>query len=394
MRVLLGILAILLSVTKQAQATAVCPYWPLVIAHRGASGYLPEHSLAAYQLALEQGADFIEVDLVPSRDGVLIIRHENELSHSTDVANRAEFSHLYTKKQVDGIWQQGWFSEDFSLAELRRLKLKESLPKLRPQSAAHDGIYSIVTLAEVLALLNRHQQQTGRDLGIYIETKHPSYFADIGKRHDGQPIATDITALLVQQLNNTSVLPTQIYIQSFEVSNLVRLKHQLLPDAGLTRVKLVQLLGDSRQQFLQPKDSFSEPYDFYAASQGLLQMPELPAGLQAFAGTRLHYGLLMTPQGLSAVASYADGIGPWRQDLYPQIGSDVPLLAEAEKAALVVHPYTYRLEPDYLLPDAAGQQMSMQNEMGWIYRQGIQGVFTDFPDIAVKIREEFCKKGS
>ncbi|WP_333798019.1 glycerophosphodiester phosphodiesterase family protein [Rheinheimera sp.] len=394
MRVLLAIFAIVQGLTVQAQAAEACPYWPLVIAHRGASGYLPEHSLAAYQLALEQGADFIEVDLVPSRDGVLIIRHENELSHSTDVAKRAEFAHLYTKKQVDGIWQQGWFSEDFTLAELRRLKLKESMPKLRPQSAKHDGVYGIVTLAEVLELLSRYQQQTGRDLGIYIETKHPSYFAHIGKRQDGQPIATDITALLVQQLSNTSVLPTQIYIQSFEVSNLVRLKQQLLPDAGLTKVKLVQLIGDSRQQYLQPKDSFSEPYDFYAASQGLLQLPELPLGLKAFVGSRLHYGLLMTTQGLSAVTSYADGIGPWRQDLYPQIGGDVPLLAEAAKAGLVVHPYTYRLEPDHLLADGSGKLMSMQNELGWIYRQGIQGVFTDFPDIAVKIRSEVCNKGN
>ncbi|MCT6699473.1 glycerophosphodiester phosphodiesterase family protein [Rheinheimera sp. 4Y26] len=393
MRVLLGILTIVLGFTARAHATEVCPYWPLVIAHRGASGYLPEHSLAAYQLALEQGADFIEVDLVPSRDGVLIIRHENELSHSTDVAKRAEFAHLYTKKQVDGIWQQGWFSEDFTLAELRTLKLKESMPRLRPQSAVQDGVYSIVTLAEVLELLSRHQQQTGRDVGIYIETKHPSYFAHIGKRHDGKPIATDITALLVQQLGKTSALPGQMYIQSFEVSNLVRLKHQLLPHVGLTRVKLVQLLGDSRQQFMQPKDSFSEPYDFYAASQGQLQLSELPSGLKALAGSRAHYGLLQTTEGLSAVASYADGIGPWRQDLYPQIGGVLPLLAEAAKAALVVHPYTYRAEADYLLRDGSGQQTSMQDELSWIYRQGIQGVFTDFPDIAVKIRAEVCKNG-
>ncbi len=373
-------------------AIASCPQWPLVIAHRGASGYLPEHSLPAYQLALAQGADFIEVDVVPSRDGVLIARHENELSHSTDVASRPEFADRYTKKQVDGIWQQGWFSEDFTLAELRSLRLKESMPKLRPQSAAHDGRYSIVTLAEVLQLLNRHQQQTGVAVGIYIETKHPAYFAYTAVDVKGNPVQQDITELLVDQLRTTPSLPAHIYIQSFEVSNLVRLRQQLLPAADLQQIKLVQLLGDTKQQFLQPKDSFSEPFDIYGAEQGLFPLGLLTAELRVLLKKGFHYGDLTTTAGLAAVASYAEGIGPWRQNLYPQIGAETPLITQAAAAGLVVHPYTFRKESQYLLSDDKQQQMSINDELNWIFGRGIHGVFTDFPDIAVQARADVCTK--
>lgn len=373
-------------------AIASCPQWPLVIAHRGASGYLPEHSLPAYQLALAQGADFIEVDVVPSRDGVLIARHENELSHSTDVASRPEFAERYTKKQVDGSWQQGWFSEDFTLAELRSLRLKESMPKLRPQSAAHDGRYSIVTLAEVLQLLNRHQQQTGVAVGIYIETKHPAYFAYTAVDVKGNPVQQDITELLVDQLRTTPSLPAHIYIQSFEVSNLVRLRQQLLPAAGLQQIKLVQLLGDTKQQYLQPKDSFSEPFDIYGAEQGLFPLGLLTAEVRVLLKKGFHYGDLTTTAGLAAVASYAEGIGPWRQNLYPQIGAETPLITQAAAAGLVVHPYTFRKESQYLLSNDKQQQMSINDELNWIFGRGIHGVFTDFPDIAVQARADVCTK--
>lgn len=384
-------------VIYSASAMASCPQWPLVIAHRGASGYAPEHSLAAYQLALAQGADFLEVDLVPSKDGVLISRHENELSHSTDVASRAEFANRYTKKQVDGIWQQGWFSEDFTLLELRQLKLKESLPDLRKTSAAQDGQYGIVTLYEVLQLLARHKQQSGRDVGIYIETKHPSYFAKTGVGIDGQPIQQDISASLLQALQNAAViLPSSIYIQSFEVSNLVALKQQLSGTALLKQVKLVQLLGDTQQQFLQPKDSFSEPFDLYAIKQGLLPVqqltPQLDALVKMHAASGLHYGDLTTEAGLAAVASYADGIGPWRQNIYATVGVATPLLTKAATAGLVVHPYTFRKEQNYLLPGKGGDTVSMADELAWLYQRGIAGVFSDFPDIAVQTRAEVCAK--
>lgn len=382
-------------VVCSASAIASCPQWPLVIAHRGASGYAPEHSLAAYQLALEQGADFLEVDLVPSKDGVLISRHENELSHSTDVASRAAFANRRTQKQVDGISQQGWFSEDFTLLELRQLRLKESMPALRPQSSAQDGQLPIVTLTEVLQLLARHKQQTGRDVGIYIETKHPGYFASTGLSLEGKPIQQDISASLVNTLQSSAAaLPKDIYIQSFEVSNLVRLKTQLLPVAGLTRVKLVQLLGDTHQQFLQPKDSFSQPFDLYAIKQGLMPSqvltPQLEVLLNNLPGRHLHYGDLITDAGLAAVASYADGIGPWRQNIYASVGAATPLLNGAAKAGLVVHPYTFRQEHNYLLQGPEGKAVLLPDELTWLYKKGIAAVFTDFPDVAVKTRAKTC----
>ncbi len=395
----IGVIGLIGLTCCSATAIASCPQWPLVIAHRGASGYAPEHSLAAYQLALGQGADFLEVDLVPSKDGVLISRHENELSHSTDVASRAEFANRYTKKQVDGVWQQGWFSEDFTLLELRRLRLKESLPQLRQKSAAQDGRYGIVTLYEVLQLLARHKQQSGRDVGIYIETKHPGYFANTGVGIDGKPIQQDISASLVQALQNSAgILPSLIYIQSFEVSNLVALKRQLSGVTLLKQVKLVQLLGDTQQQFLQPKDSFSEPFDIYAINQGLLPAqpltPQLDALLNKHKATGLHYGDLTTEEGLAAVASYADGIGPWRQNIYATVGASTPLLTKAAAAGLVVHPYTFRLEQNYLLPGKDKTAVLMADELAWLYQKGIAAVFTDFPDIAVQTRAETCGKMS
>ncbi len=381
-----------------------CQARPLVIAHRGASGYLPEHSLAAYQKAIAQGADIIETDLVPSRDGVLIARHENELSTSTDVASRPEFATRKTRKQIDGIWQQGWFSEDFTLAELKTLRLKETLPALRPGSAAFDGQFQIVTFAEILQLLlkenAKRQQQAGvKPLGLYIETKHPTYFASVGKTQSGQPIALDITRLLVDALRQSeALLPETLYIQSFEVSNLLQLRYQLLPELPPSlqqKIKLIQLLGDTQQQYLQPKDSFSEPYDLVYLQQSAATMPaalaELATVVPGLTKPGFHYGQLLNTIGLPAIASYADGIGPWRQSLYPQIGAAIPLLKQAHAAGLEVHPYTFRQEQNYLLPDHLGQTVSMQAELVWLFRQGIDGVFADFPDVAAKARTAACR---
>lgn len=381
-----------------------CQARPLVIAHRGASGYLPEHSLAAYQKAIAQGADIIETDLVPSRDGVLIARHENELSTSTDVASRPEFAARKTRKQIDGSWQQGWFSEDFTLAELRTLRLKESLPALRPGSAAFDGQFQIVTFAEILQLLVRENEQRRSQAGLkpvdlYVETKHPTYFASVGRTLSGQPIKLDLTALLVDALQQfEAMLPETVYIQSFEVSNLLQLRYQLLPKLPPSlqqKIKLIQLLGDTQQQYLQPKDSFSEPYDLVFLQQSAATMPtplaELATVLPELTQPGFHYGQLLSRSGLSAIARYADGIGPWRQNLYPQVGASIPLLQQAHAVGLKVHPYTFRQEQTYLLPDKSGQSVSMQAELAWLFRQGIDGVFADFPDIALKARTVACR---
>lgn len=389
------------------QAAAACPQWPLVIAHRGASGYLPEHTLAAYQHALEQGADIIEADLVPTKDGVLISRHENELSTSTDVAQRPEFSERKTRKMVDGIVQEGWFSEDFTLAEIRQLKARESMPQLRPQSATFDGQYSVVTLPEILQLLQRHRISTGRNIGLYLETKHPTYFALEGRLLDGSLIATDITELLVAQLQqHSSILPANLYIQSFEISNLLQLKHQWLPQSGLlqdglktnhTKIHLVQLLGDIEQAFLQPKANFSEPYDVvYWRDQPSLSpvYSDLIKLLPQLTQSDFHYGDLLSSQGWLALASYADGIGPWRSNLYQQIDQQTPvlnaILKNAHQLDLTVHPYTYRIESQYLTKQADGSSVPLETELQWLYQKGIDGVFSDFPDIAIQARTAAC----
>ncbi|OBP15082.1 hypothetical protein A5320_06735 [Rheinheimera sp. SA_1] len=387
---------------------ATCPEWPLVIAHRGASGYLPEHSLAAYQRALDQGADIIEADLVPTKDGVLISRHENELSTSTDIASRAEFTDRKTRKMVDGITLEGWFSEDFTLAELRRIKLRESMPKLRPQSAAFNGQFDVVTLPEILQLLQRHRIATGRQVGLYLETKHPTYFAHAGTRLDGSPINNDLSTLLVAQLQQyKSILPAEIYIQSFEMLNLWQLKHQLLPNSELaghsTKIHLIQLLGDTEQAYMLPQGNFSEPYDVVYWRE---KMSEGQHAAYAALGKLLpklnqsgfHYGDLLTPQGWQALASYADGIGPWRSNLYRRIDEPRPVLrsvlSNARQAGLLVHPYTFRAEDNYLTHSADGTPVPLTQELQWLFSQGIAGVFTDFPDVAVQMRAKTCAEAA
>lgn len=381
---------------------ASCPQWPLVIAHRGASGYLPEHTMAAYQRALEQGADIIEADLVPTKDGVLISRHENELSTSTVIASHPEFASRKTRKIVDGIAQEGWFSEDFTLAELRQIKARESMPQTRPQSAAFDGQFDIVTLPEILQLLQRHRSATGRQVGLYLETKHPTYFSHAGIRLDGSPIATDLSKLLVAQLEQYQpILPADIYIQSFEILNLWQLKHQLLPNSDLaasqTKIHLIQLLGDTEQSYMQPQGNFSEPYDvvYWRQQQQLPAVyPGLATLLPALVQPGFHYGDLFSSQGWQALASYADGVGPWRSNLYRRIDEKNPLLHKvirhARQVGLLVHPYTFRAEDHYLTKNADGSAVSLRQELQWLLSQGITGVFSDFPDIAVQARAETC----
>lgn len=383
---------------------AFCQSKPLVIAHRGASGYLPEHSMAAYLKAIEQGADIIEADLVPTRDGILISRHENELNLSTDVASRAEFADRKTRKQVDGIWQEGWFSEDFTLAELKTLGLNETRPELRPESAKYNGKFQIVTLTEIIQRLHQVNQlraaQPGlAPVGLYLETKHPTYFSHAGVSLSGQPIAQDITQLLLQTLEQSvELLPNVVYIQSFEISNLANIRFQYWPQLTKQlqqRLQLIQLIGDTSGRFLQPNDSFSEPFDQVFAKQHPTAQP-LPESVQtalaALGGPSVHYGELTSTQGLTMIASYADGIGPWRENLYPQIGSDLSMLRQAQQLGLKVHPYTFRAEAPYLLKNQQGVPQSMHDELYWLFRQGIDGVFADFPDIAVAAKNAACSQ--
>jgi glycerophosphoryl diester phosphodiesterase len=313
----------------------------IVIAHRGASGERPEHTLAAYELAIEQGADFIEPDLVPTRDGHLVARHENEIGGTTDVAQHPEFAARRATRTIDGSQATGWFTEDFTLAELKTLRARERLPQLRPGNTRYDGQFAIPTLAEIIALAKRRSAETGRTIGIYPETKHPTYFAGIG-------LPTD--ARLVAELKRAGWdrADAPVFIQSFEVANLRRLKR-------MTRVRLIQLLANT-----------GAPAD----------------------GAQPSYAAMTTPAGLRAVAAYAYGIGPDKAMLWTD-GRATPLVADAHRAGLKVHPWTYRAEEPFLAQDHKGKpgREGLRAEIRAALGQGVDGVFTDFPLTGVQVRD-------
>lgn len=316
---------------------------PIVIAHRGASGERPEHTLGAYDLAIAQGADVIEPDLVPTRDGVLVARHENEIGETTDVAAHPEFADRRTTKTIDGRDVTGWFTEDFTLAELRTLRARERLPELRPLNTAYDGQETVPTLAEIIALAKRLSAELGRTIAIYPETKHPTYFAGIGLPTD-EPLVRELHAA------GWTTPDAPVFIQSFEVANLRRI-------AGMTRLRLIQLL-----------DAEGGPADGAASS----------------------YAAMATPEGLRAVAAYAWGIGPNKSMLVADGGA---LVRDAHRAGLRVHPWTFRAENRFLQPsfrrgaepDAHGD---LSGEIGAALRLGIDGFFTDFPAIGVAARDK------
>jgi glycerophosphoryl diester phosphodiesterase len=379
----------------------------IVIAHRGASGYRPEHTLEAYRLAIRQGADFIEPDLVATRDGVLVARHENEISGTTDVASRPEFANRRTTKTIDGVPLTGWFTEDFTLAELKTLRAKERIPAIRPGNTRFDGLYTVPTLAEVIALVKR-ESRNGRRIGIYPETKHPTYFAREGRRLDGTPINTSLGAKLVETLVAEGFTdPRRIYIQSFEVENLIELKKKLMPAAGLD-LPLVQLYDDL--QDAAPYDvayNVARGADLGALYGGLVQQVE--GGLTP--ATR--YGAFATEPVLAWMkANYASGVGPWKGSLFPrtplstpvdangdgkpQLAGQVtglvhPMLGWALKAGLQVHPYTLRAEETYLAQTPGGVPQSVVAEAVQLYGLGAQGFFIDHPDQGVLAREIFLE---
>jgi len=325
---------------------------PLVIAHRGASGDRPEHTLAAYELAIDQGADFIEPDIVPTRDGVLVARHENEISGTTDVAARPEFAARKTTRTIDGVTVTGWFTEDFTLAELKTLRARERLPQLR--ATAHDGQFEVPTLKEVIALVKRKERDAGRRIGLFPETKHPSYFASIGLALE-KPLVAELRAAGYRDKRDP------VFIQSFEIDNLRRLN-------AMTDLRLVQLIGD------------------------------LDSGPADRSG--IGYAAMVTSPGLKAIAAYADGIGPEKSAVIPRdaagkLAAPTPLVADAHAAGLLVHPYTFRKE-NYFLPAeykvgadprAAGD---LAGEVCAFLKAGVDGLFSDNPGIAVKARDG-CK---
>lgn len=342
-------LALALGGPAMAQPAAMPPApaptaTPIVIAHRGASGERPEHTLAAYDRAIEQGADYIEPDLVVTRDGVLVARHENEIGTTTDVADHPEFADRRTTKRIDGQDVTGWFAEDFTLPELRTLRARERIPQLRPGNALFDGLYQVPTLAEIITLVRAREAETGRRIGLYPELKHPTFLA--GEGHD-------TVALLVEQLHAAGYRDAgePVFIQNFEVGPLVRL-------AGLTRLRLVQLV---------------------AAEGGPADLPQVA------------YAQMLAPDSLARIAAYADGLGADLRLVLSAEGTPTDLVARAHAAGLVVHGWTLRRENAFL-PAALrrGDDPAAPGNLAALWRAleqaGIDGVFTDHPADAVSAR--------
>ncbi|MGL6044438.1 MAG: glycerophosphodiester phosphodiesterase [Sandaracinobacteroides sp.] len=320
---------------------------PILIAHRGASADRPEHTLMAYKLAIEQGADFIEPDLVATRDGVLVARHENEIGSTTDVAERPEFAERRRKQVIDGETIEGWFTEDFTLAELKKLRVRERLPDLRPANKAFDGTEPIPTFAEILELVKSEEARGGRRIGVYPETKHPSHFRAIGL-----PLEEPLLAALGRAGYREKTDP--VFIQSFEAGNLEAMRPR-------TRLRLVQLM----------------------ASAG--GPPDQPGRT---------YASMLTPEGLKALARHVDGIGVEKPLVIPRdstgrLGRPTGLVADAHAAGLLVHAWTFRPENHFLPgefrsgsdPTARGNAVA---EIQLFKAAGIDGLFSDSVTEAAK----------
>ncbi|MBR8826693.1 MAG: esterase-like activity of phytase family protein [Gomphosphaeria aponina SAG 52.96 = DSM 107014] len=360
----------------------------LVIGHRGASGTRPEHTLEAYALAIEQGADFIEPDLVSTKDGVLIARHEPNITSTTDVAEKPEFADRFTTKVVDGVEEEGWFAEDFTLAEIKTLRAVQRLD-FRDQS--FNGQFEIPTLDEVIDLVQEVEAETGKQIGIYTETKHPTYFDELGLSLEEKLVQT----LLDQEFTD----PNRLFLQSFEVANLLDLEQNLLPETELENTPLVQLY-----------DVFeSQPYDIVANFEDPNFDPIAVYGTDLITA-QTNYGDLIAAESLSGfINTYAEGIGPWKRtfvitepldqpvdgngdgiaEITEQLTGEVlPVIEDAHKAGLQVHPYTFRDEERYMVLEEDGTPQTPEEEYAQYIRLGVDGYFTDFPATGNLVREQ------
>ncbi|MEV4576484.1 glycerophosphodiester phosphodiesterase [Nonomuraea jabiensis] len=327
----------------------------VVIGHRGAAGHRPEHTQGGYELAVAMGADWIEPDLVPTKDHVLVVRHENEISGTTDVSLHPEFAARRTTKVVDGRNVTGWFTEDFTLAELKTLRAVERLPAIRQRNTVYNGYYQVLTFQEVLDLAKRLSRQYGKQVGVFPETKHPTYFRSIGLPLE-EPLIETV------RRNGLNRPGGPVVVQSFEPSSLKRVAKDL-------RVPLWQALGTTGQ-----------PYDLTAA------------------GDPTTYADMMKPEGLAKIAQYAQWIGPDKSSAIPlnpdgSSGTPTTLVSDAHKAGLKIGVYTFRSENQYLpLQLRRGQVATDHGDALAEYRAhldlGVDAFVTDYPDAAVLARGE------
>jgi glycerophosphoryl diester phosphodiesterase len=314
----LGLASVALAAAQLPAATGI-----LIVGHRGASGHRPEHTIESYMLAIEMGADVIEPDLVPTKDGALVARHENEIGGTTDVADK--FPSRQTTKQIDGDSVTGWFTEDFTLAEIRTLRARERLPF---RSHQYDGQFLVPTLEETINLAARESRRLGREIAVYPETKHPTYFRSIGL-----PLEERLVELLSQHGLTAKTSP--VFIQSFEPWSLQRLR-------PLTNARLIQLLDEAADT---------------------------------------------SPQRLAQIAAYADGVGPNKRLIVPadSAGRLLPptsMIDDAHRAGLFVHVWTMRTEDVFLSPSYGGDP---RKEIRQFADLGVDGIFTDFPDVAADV---------
>jgi glycerophosphoryl diester phosphodiesterase len=351
----------------------------LVIGHRGASGYLPEHTLEAYKRAIELGADFIEPDLVATKDGELIARHEPNITNTTDVADRAEFAARKTTKIVDGVSETGWFASDFTLAEIKTIRAKQAFAE-RDQS--FNGRYQIPTLKEVLDLAKAEGTRLNRTVGVYPETKHPTFHVGLAL-----PLEDRLLTVLTSYGYTTKTSP--VIVQSFEVSNLKYLRTK-------TQVRLVQLIDADdvdKNGKITLAAPYDKPYDFAVANDP-----------RTFVD-------MVTPTGLAEIKKYADGIGPWKPYLLAGKFTDANndgksddlngdgaiderdrtlieptnVVKDAHAVGLFVHAYTFRNEARRLASDFKGDPKA---EYKRFYALGVDGLFSDFPDTAIDARDK------
>ncbi|MEU4695387.1 glycerophosphodiester phosphodiesterase [Actinoplanes sp. NPDC023714] len=323
---------------------------PLVVGHRGASGYRPEHTLASYELAARMGADYMEPDLVITKDGVLVCRHEPEIGGTTDVASRPEFASRKKTVLLDGVSVTGWFTEDFTLAELKTLRATERIPAIRQRNTLYDGRFPVPTFQEVLDLRKRLSKELDRDLGVFPETKHPTYFQKLGLALEGPLVRT-------LRRNGLDRRGAKVFVQSFEAANL-----RELADRHRIQVPLVFLTGASGGPF----------------------------------GDTRSYADYLTPAGLKELNDFVDGLGPEKSQIIPRkadgtLGTPTSLVANAHRAGLKVIPYTFRAENSFLPAelrvgtDPAAYGKAIDEQVTFL-KTGIDGLFTDNPDVGVLAR--------